>query len=153
MSKKDDYKEARKNLVTMATNLNLVPSSKQGKSLQLALDLLDNVSKFDIVTLCGSTRFKDEFFRVYSELSLQGKMVLMPAVFSHADNIELSEDQEMTLKILHCQKIYIADEIYVINPGDYIGEQLTYEILYAMELGKDVTFMEKTSFYEKNEMI
>ena len=56
MSKKYDYKEARKNLANMTTNLNLVSSSKQGKSLQLALDLLDNVSKFDIATLCESTK-------------------------------------------------------------------------------------------------
>ena len=34
MSKKYDYKEARKNLANMTTNLNLASSSKQGKSLQ-----------------------------------------------------------------------------------------------------------------------
>jgi hypothetical protein len=42
------------------------------------------------ITLCGSTRFKDIFFQVAEELTLAGHIVLMPLVFHHADNKELT---------------------------------------------------------------
>lgn len=32
--------------------------------------------KYKIVTLCGSTRFKDEFLRVQKELTLKGYIVI-----------------------------------------------------------------------------
>ena len=43
-----------------------------------------------IITLCGSTKFKNVFNRVAQRISLMGHIVLTPTIFSHADNIELT---------------------------------------------------------------
>lgn len=55
--------------------------------------------KYPVITLCGSTRFKDEFIEAQKRLTL------------------LTKTKEM-LDDMHKHKIDMADEIYVINVGD-----------------------------------
>ena len=43
---------------------------------------------------------------------------------------------------MHKRKIDIADEIYVINVGGYIGSSTRSEIEYAYATGKGVRYME-----------
>ena len=43
---------------------------------------------------------------------------------------------------MHRQKIDLSDEIYVINPGGYIGESTKSEIEYAKRKGKKVSYLE-----------
>ena len=38
-------------------------------------------NKYKIITLCGSTKFKDEFMRVQEKLTLDGNIVLTPNFF------------------------------------------------------------------------
>ena len=47
-----------------------------------------------VITLCGSTRFKQEFEQIARELTLAGHIVLMPGIFAHADGIELTEENK-----------------------------------------------------------
>ena len=95
-----------------------------------------------IITLCGSTRFKDEFEFVAKELALQGHTVLSANLFAHADNIELTQEQKIRLDNAHKQKISISDAIYVINKDQYIGESTYGEIDWAERLGKKIFFLE-----------
>lgn len=95
-----------------------------------------------IITLCGSTRFKDEFELVAKELALQGHTVLSVNLFAHADNIELTQEQKIRLDNAHKQKISISDAIYVINKDQYIGESTYGEIDWAERLGKKIFFLE-----------
>ena len=73
------------------------------------------MSKYKIVTLIGSTKFKDDFIKVKEQLTLQGFIVLSLGVFSQYDNIKLSEDQLNMLADIQNKKIEMADEIFVIN--------------------------------------
>jgi hypothetical protein len=43
---------------------------------------------------------------------------------------------------MHKRKIDMADEIYVINVGGYIGDSTRSEIEYARETGKKVRYLE-----------
>ena len=43
---------------------------------------------------------------------------------------------------MHKRKIDMADSIYVINVGGYIGESTRSEIEYATRNGKDVEYLE-----------
>jgi len=95
-----------------------------------------------IITLCGSTKFKDLFFAVARELTLAGNIVLMPMVFHHADNDELTEEQKIRLDNLHKLKINMSDAIYVINYGGYIGKSTYGEIDWASKLNKQIFFLE-----------
>ena len=88
-----------------------------------------------IITLCGSTRFKDLFLEAARDLTLQGWIVLMPGVFGHADNFEWTEEQKKNLDELHLEKIRMSNAIFVLNYEEYIGESTKKEIEYAKLIG------------------
>ena len=96
--------------------------------------------KYKIVTLCGSTRFKDEFLKVQKELTLKGYIVNSVGLFGHSGDDEVLDDgvKEM-LDEMHLAKIDMADEIFVVNPSGYVGESTSREIAYARNQGKPVT--------------
>lgn len=102
-----------------------------------------------IVTLCGSTKFKDEFDLVSQELTMQGFIVLSCGVFSHSDNIELLESEKVTLDRLHLDKIMISDLVYIINKDGYIGVSTKKEIEFALKHGKKIIFRENTTIETK----
>ena len=60
-------------------------------------------AKPEIITLCGSTRFKDKFFEIMRKLTLEGKIVIPPGVFGHSDG-EASEEEKKKLDELHFRK-------------------------------------------------
>lgn len=101
----------------------------------------------NVITLCGSTRFKDEFMAVNQRLTMGGNVVISLGVFGHTDlpNYDWTTDAsdlKRTLDRLHFQKIDMADEVYVVNPGGYIGESTQREIAYAEAQGKRVRYHE-----------
>ena len=99
--------------------------------------------KYKVVTLCGSTRFKDQFFEVQKKLTLAGNIVISVGLFGHSgDNEVWSEGTKEMLDDMHKRKIDMADEIFVINVGGYIGESTKSEIEYAKKTGKSVLFYE-----------
>lgn len=109
------------------------------------------VKNYKVITLCGSTRFKDEFLRVQKELTLKGNIVISVGLFGHSGDDEvwdgmdegtLSKTKEM-LDDMHKRKIDMADEIFVINVGGYIGNSTRSEIEYAVKNGKKVNYLEK----------
>ena len=101
------------------------------------------VGKYKVVTLCGSTRFKDDFMRVQEELTLAGNIVISVGMFSHSDgnSAGVTPEVKTMLDDMHRHKIDMADEIFVINRNGYIGESTRSEIEYAQKAGKPVTYM------------
>ena len=97
------------------------------------------VGRYKVITLCGSTRFKDEFIETQKRLSLQGNIVISVGLFGHSGDKEVWQDgvKEM-LDDMHKRKIDMADSIYVINVGGYIGSSTRSEIEYAIAHGKTV---------------
>jgi len=96
---------------------------------------------YKIITLCGSTRFKDDFTQVHKELTLKGFIVISVGLFGHSGDAEaLSPETKFMLDDMHKRKIDMADEIFVINPGGYIGSSTQSEIDYAVTTGKPVTY-------------
>ena len=63
-----------------------------------------------IICICGSTRFRDE----------------------------MADANRQFLDELHLRKIDLADAVFVVDPGGYIGESTTREIAYARSTGKPV---------------
>ena len=102
-----------------------------------------SAKKHPIVTLVGSTKFKDAFTRAQRELSFQGNIVLSVPQFCHADNEQPTREQIECLEALHLRKIDMADRVYVINPGGYIGERTKFEIEYAKKQGKPASYLEE----------
>jgi hypothetical protein len=93
-----------------------------------------------IITICGSSKFKGDILEKARELTLNGDIVLMPHVFEHADNEELTIEQKLQLNNLHYQKILLSEAILVVNTDEYIGESTWAEIDWAVKNGKKVYF-------------
>ena len=98
--------------------------------------------KYKVVTLCGSTRFKDAFMEVQKRLTLEGNIVISVGLF--VDEGTLTKTKEM-LDDMHKRKIDMADSIFVINVGGYIGDSTRSEIEYAEAHGKRVNYLEGPS--------
>ena len=98
-------------------------------------------NKYNVITLCGSIKFKNEFLKVQEELTLNRNIVFVPNFFSNT-KIEIDVEMKKMLDKMHRQKIDMSDEIYVINVGGYIGESTKLEIEYAKENGKKVSYLE-----------
>ena len=94
-----------------------------------------------VITICGSSRFKDEILQVAQKLTMDNHIVLAPFIFHHADDIELSTEQKLYLDNLHKQKINMSDAIYVVNVDGYIGESTWSEIDWAQRMNKEVYFL------------
>ena len=108
------------------------------------------VGKYKVITLCGSTRFKDEFMEAQKRLTLEKNIVISVGLFGHSGDDEvwenmdegtLTKTKEM-LDDMHKRKIDMADEIFVINVDGYIGSSTRSEIEYAKAAGKPVRYLE-----------
>ena len=106
--------------------------------------------KYKVVTLCGSTRFKEHFIKVQKELTLKGYIVISVGLFGHSGDSEVWENTDegtlteikVMLDDMHKQKIDMSDEIFVINVNGYIGESTKNEIEYAEKNGKKINYLE-----------
>ena len=99
------------------------------------------IGNYKVITLCGSTRFKEDFERVNRELTLAGNIVISVGCFGHNGDT-FTDKQKVMLDDIHKHKIDLADAIYVINKDGYIGASTRSEIQYAKEHGKQIILME-----------
>ena len=100
------------------------------------------IGKYKIITLCGSTRFKDAFLQAQKRLTLAGTIVISVGLFGHSgDNEVWTEGTKKMLDDMHLRKIDLADEVFVINVGGYIGSSTQAEIAYAKRTGKPVRYL------------
>ena len=98
------------------------------------------IGGYKVITLCGSSRFKDAFMQVQKRLTLEGNIVLSLGLFGHSGDTEVWEGMDegtitktkMMLDDIHKRKIDMSDEIFVINVNDYIGDSTKNEIKYLL---------------------
>ena len=101
------------------------------------------VGKYKVITLCGSTKFKDEFLIEQKRLTLEGNIVISVGLFGPSGDDEVwTENIKKMLDDMHKRKIDMADEIFVINKNGYIGSSTKSEIEYALKTNKKVNYME-----------
>lgn len=106
---------------------------------------------YKVITLCGSTRFKEEFMEAQKQLTLAGNIVISVGLFGHSGDNEVWENMDEgtltrtkeMLDDMHKRKIDMADEIFVINVGGYIGSSTRSEIEYAKAIGRPVRYLEE----------
>ena len=84
-------------------------------------------------------------------LTLEGNIVISVGLFGHSGDNEVWENMDEgtvtktkeMLDDMHKRKIDMADEIYVIKVGGYIGSSTKSEIEYAKAAGKPVRYLEE----------
>ncbi len=105
-----------------------------------------------IVCLCGSTKFWKTFQDVNLIETLAGNIVLSIGAARCADGDDkkfggfIPESEYDAVKVmldkLHFKKIEMADEVIILNVGNYIGYSTQRELDHALSLGKPVRFLE-----------
>ena len=70
------------------------------------------VGKYKVITLCGSTGFKDAFLTAQKHLTLAGNIVISVGLFGHSgDGEAMDTATKAMLDDMHKRKIDMADEI------------------------------------------
>jgi len=101
-----------------------------------------------IVCLCGSTRFLGAFQDANLRETLASKIVLSIGCDTKSDHDLFGASGEQVVAIkrsldwLHKRKIDLADEIYVLNVGGYVGSSTAGEIAHARRRWKRVQWLE-----------
>lgn len=101
----------------------------------------------EIITLCGSSRFIEQFAIFAWELEKGGAVVLslhlLPADYAQGVEDHIAEAQGVAAQMdeLHLRKIDLADRVIVMNVGGYYGDSTRREIAYAREHDKHVSFL------------
>lgn len=101
------------------------------------------------ITLCGSTRFEPLFHKWSADLARAGHTVYSLSMFGREardtgkdDKPVISEDDKVTLDLVHLDKILNSDAVLVINEGRYVGFSTSREIRWARMQGKSVFWQE-----------
>jgi hypothetical protein len=101
-----------------------------------------------IVTLCGSTRFYEEFQVTNYRETMAGRIVLTVGFYPHSaaqhghgEGVGHDSAEKVALDELHKRKIDMADRVIVVSDvSGYYGDSTRSEIAYAERLGKPVEY-------------
>ena len=96
------------------------------------------VKNYKVITLCGSTRFKDEFMKAQKELTLKGNIVISVGLFGHSGDWEVWENMDEGT-------ITKTKEMLDDMHKRYIGSSTKSEIEYALKKGKKVNYLEENT--------
>lgn len=130
-----------------------------------------NLIRRKVVTLCGSTKFREQFHMANAQLTMAGYIVLSVGFFIHKESEhdrdchlhpeklarsfglqpsncrcarrEITDAQKAALDVLHFDKIRMSDGIYVINVAGYIGASTMREVAFAVAAGKSIEWLEE----------
>lgn len=112
------------------------------------------------ITLCGSTRFKDEFHKWNHKLAICGHTVYSLSLFGReatdtdkGGNDLISESEKITLDLVHLDKILNSDAILVINKDGYTGFSTKREIEWARLKGKKEFYIENAMYEQSAEYL
>src|SRR5262245_32817353 len=104
-----------------------------------------------IVCLCGSTRYWRTFQQANLRETMAGRIVLSIGAASGTDDEHFGNlpkaDYDRTkaqLDELHLRKIDLADEVYILNRDDYLGDSTRRELAYARAKGKHIRWWQPT---------
>ena len=103
----------------------------------------------ETITICGSTKFKNEMREIEEKFTLCGNIVLPVSVYLHSKKFiefkqkgTISDELYTRLRHTHLLKIDMSNSIFVVNKNKYIGENTIKEIEYARLNYKNIYYLE-----------
>lgn len=74
------------------------------------------VGKYKVITLCGSTRFKDAFMEAQKRLTLEGNIVISVGLFGHSGDDEVwTEGTKEMLDDMHLRRLSITRTTFLAD--------------------------------------
>lgn len=99
-----------------------------------------------ILTLCGARRFEPLYHAWNEALTYDGHIVLsictFPSVMKQGMKEWMHDDSKEVFDAVHLSKIHVSQGIVVFNPGGYLGQTTTTEIIAAQVAGKKIYMIE-----------
>ena len=92
-----------------------------------------------VVTLCGSMRFFKEMQEIVELETKHDCCAITPV---GGANTEPDSAAIEKLSKAHYKKIDIADAVYIVNIGGYIGKSVSEELRYAQRHDKEIIYHE-----------
>lgn len=106
------------------------------------------------ITLCGSTKFRDQFEDWNRRLSKMGHIVYSVSSYGHSGDVLTPDEKEM-LDLVHLRKVLESEAIFVVGlqaglvpeaPRElYIGDSTRREIAWARLWGKKVYVLDDSA--------
>ena len=114
-----------------------------------------------VITICGSSRFIEimavcAWLLETREAAITMSLHYLPRWYRNvtADHMAEAEGVSEDMDELHLKKITISDEIFVVNPGGYIGESTSKEIEFAGKSGRRIRYYTQSPYMAiVNEML
>lgn len=108
------------------------------------------MDKPKVIVLCGSSRFVEvmavcAWLLEKKEKAISMGLHLLPIWYSSKpipDHLAEHEGVAQAMDNLHLRKIDLADEIFVVNRGHYVGDSTRNEIDYAIKRGLPIRYYE-----------
>lgn len=98
--------------------------------------------KIKVVTMCGSMKFNRQMREIARKLETKNGWAVIQCVYSKKSDKFDNVEEMKNIELAHYKKIEVADAIYVVNIGGYIGEATRRAIDYAKKLGKEIYYHE-----------
>lgn len=101
-----------------------------------------------VVCLCGSSRFYEAYQQAEYNETMKGNIYLSIGFYphsvrkAHGEGVGCTSEEKIALDALHKKKIDLADEVFVLNVGGYIGDSTKSEVEYAKASGKPIRWLE-----------
>lgn len=114
-----------------------------------------------IIVLCGSSRFVEimavcAWLLERDEKAIAMGLHLLPGWYSVEEiphHLAEHEGVADAMDELHLRKIDLADEVFIVNYDDYIGESTAKEFSYASEKRKKIRWFRNDIIGEKVQVI
>ena len=106
--------------------------------------------QFKTITMIGSMKFYQTMLDEETRLTDMGFIVMHPVKSGHeviSDKLKDQYDQEIRIKI------DMADIVYVIDVGGYVGKSVSEEIAYAMSNGKNLIYYSASEFNDSIKVV
>ena len=96
----------------------------------------------EVVTMLGSSKFKDDFIRESKRMTYEGYLVIPLILYWDEDGEKaMIPENRRILDSICRQKVRMCDIVFVVNRNGYIGTSTRNSIAYAKSLGKKIVYM------------
>lgn len=97
-------------------------------------------NKYPTIAIIGSTKYAKQFRTSSQYFQVLGYVVLTTFIYEGIDGKPCSQAMQDMFEELGCQRIDMADEVFVINVDGYIGDSTKKELEYAKSIGKPISY-------------
>jgi hypothetical protein len=94
-----------------------------------------------IICLCGPAKFTEEYKAALIRLAMAGHTVIGTPDLSGVLDPRSAVAMD-AVRAAHLRLIDLADSLYIINVGGYVGSDTRQEITYARMHRKTITYLE-----------